>query len=196
MKKEEFLRLLESKLQGLPRKDIDDRLNFFSEIIDDKMEEGKSEEEAVAEVGSVDDIVLDIAKETPLTKLVREKIKPKREIRAWEIVFLILGFPLWFPLVLTFLILALVFYLLIWVLVLVAYTVEISFIASFFAGMFSFFTYIGSGTFHPLSLGCAIMGLGGALLMLFVCKIATIATLKLSNKILMRIKAAFIRKGE
>ena len=196
MKKEEFLRLLESKLQGLPRKDIDDRLNFFSEIIDDKMEEGKSEEEAVAEIGSVDDIILDIAKDTPLTKLVKEKIKPKREVRAWEIVFLILGFPLWFPLVLTFLILALVFYLLIWVLVLVSYTVEISFIASFFAGMFSFFTYIGSGTFHPLSLGCAIMGLGGALLMLFVCKIATTATLKLSNKILMRIKAAFIRKGE
>lgn len=196
MRKEEFLKTLENKLQGLPRKDIDDRLNFFEEMIDDKMEEGKSEEDAVLELGSIDDIVEDIAKETPLVKLVKEKIKPKRRIRAWELVLLILGFPLWFPLVLTFFILALVFYLLIWVLVIVVYAVELSLVASFVAGMIAFFAYLGAGGFHLISLGAAILALGGALLMLFVCKMATVATIKLSNKILMKIKAAFIRKGE
>lgn len=196
MKKEEFLSQLEKKLQGLPKADIDDRLNFFEEIINDKMEEGKTEEEAVSEVGSVDDIVEDIAKDTPLVKLVKEKIKPKRKVKSWEIILLILGFPLWFPLVLTFFILAFVFYLLIWVLVIVSYAVEVSMLASFIGGMIAFFAYLSTGNFHLISLGSAIMGLGGALLMLFVCKMATIVTLKLSNKILMKIKASFIRKGE
>ena len=196
MKKEEFLSQLEKKLQGLPKADIDDRLNFFEEIINDKMEEGKTEEEAVSEVGSVDDIVEDIAKDTPLVKLVKEKIKPKRKVKSWEIILLILGFPLWLPLVLTFFILAFVLYLLIWVLVIVSYAVEVSMLASFIGGIIAFFAYLSTGNFHLISLGAAIMGLGGALLMLFVCKMATIVTLKLSNKILMKIKASFIRKGE
>ena len=45
MKKEEFLTELRSKLNGLSKKEIDERINFYSEMIDDRISEGKSEEE-------------------------------------------------------------------------------------------------------------------------------------------------------
>ena len=48
MRKEEFLSQLESGLYGLPQADIDERLSFYAEMIDDRMEEGLGEEEAVA----------------------------------------------------------------------------------------------------------------------------------------------------
>ena len=124
MTKKEFLSSLRSKLQGLPPSDIDERISFYSEMIDDRMDEGKSEEEAVSEIGNVDDVVMDIAKDTPLVKLVKEKMKPKRRIRPWEIVLLVLGFPLWFPLLITFFVLVLVFWIVIWVLAIVTYVLE------------------------------------------------------------------------
>ena len=106
MKKQEFLTELRSKLNGLPKEDIDNRINFYEEMINDRMDDGKTEEEAVADIGSVDDVVRQIANDTPMLRLVAEKAKPKRALRAWEIVLIILGFPLWFPLVITSIVLA------------------------------------------------------------------------------------------
>ena len=80
MYKNEFLTELRNRLQGLPQDDLDNRINFYEEMINDRMDEGKSEEEAVAEIGSVDEVVTQIASETPLLKLVKEKAKPKRAL--------------------------------------------------------------------------------------------------------------------
>ncbi len=60
-------------------------------MIDDRMEEGLSEDEAVSAVGFVDEIVAQIVADIPLTKLVKEKTKLKKRLRAWEIVLLVLG---------------------------------------------------------------------------------------------------------
>ena len=47
MQKQAFLDALRSQLAGLPEAEINERLNFYSEMIDDRMEEGLTEEEAV-----------------------------------------------------------------------------------------------------------------------------------------------------
>ncbi|MBR5538496.1 MAG: hypothetical protein IKU61_01205 [Clostridia bacterium] len=54
MNKQEFLEELRKGLSGLPKEDVRERLNFYGEIIDDRIEEGLTEEEAVfgAFVGS------------------------------------------------------------------------------------------------------------------------------------------------
>lgn len=195
MRKEIFLNELRYKLKGLPEKDIEDRISFYSEAIDDRIDEGKSEEEAVAELGSIDDIVNDIAKETPLVKLVKEKVTPKRSLNAWEIVLLVIGFPLWFPLVLTALILCLVAYLLIWVLVIVTYSVEMGLIGSSIWGLVAFFGYLSSGTFNPVPLGIFVMAGGAAILFIYACIGATKGTFVLSKNIITSIKASFIKKG-
>ena len=50
MNKIEFMQKLKDGLAGLSPKDREEQLNFYSEMIDDRIEEGLSEEEAVAYV--------------------------------------------------------------------------------------------------------------------------------------------------
>ena len=98
MTKMKFLMSLHDRLSGLPRDDVEERLLFYSEMIEDRMEEGLSEEEAVAAIGTVDEIADQIISETPLMKLAKRKIKPKRRLRTWEIVLLAVGSPIWLSL--------------------------------------------------------------------------------------------------
>ena len=53
MNKQEFLTQMQKALSWLPQEDIEERIAFYSEIIDDHIEEGMSEELAIAEIGSV-----------------------------------------------------------------------------------------------------------------------------------------------
>ena len=120
MTKLEFLDKLQAGLLGLTESDAQERLNFYSEMIDDRMEEGLSEEQAVAQVGDVQVIVANILAEIPqnapvqadaeVVKQVIAKVEkpthhqatPKKEekkhMETWQIILLILGFPLWLPL--------------------------------------------------------------------------------------------------
>lgn len=194
MTKEEFINELRNKLVGLPKEELENRLNYYEEMIEDRMDEGKTEEEAVTEIGNVDDIAKQITDETPLITLVKEQTKPKRSLKVWEIVLLFLGFPLWFPLVLTGLILCFVAYLLIWVFVIVSYSIEFSFAVASIASLVGFLIYLGNGEVNLIALGLTIMCLGVAILFVFVCIAITKMTIKLSKTVLLKIKSAIIRK--
>lgn len=195
MRKEEFLKELRKQLSGLPKDDIDSRVEFYSEMIDDRIEEGKTEQEAINEIGSVDEIVNDIAKDTPFVKLIKEKVKPKRKLETWEIVLLVVGFPLWFPLATAALSVCLVGYFLIWVFDLASYVVELALGASGIGGLVVFFANIANGTTNYMALGISLMGFGGAFIFYWVCVAMTKGTFKVSMKITNKIKAAFIKKG-
>lgn len=196
MKKDEFLNELRNKLKGLTKSDIEDRISYYSEMIDDRIEEGESEEDATNNIGTVDEIVEQIATNTSLVKLVKEKTIPKRSLKAWEIILLILGFPLWFPILITGIVLAFTFYILIWVFVIVVYALELSLIAMALVGAVTFFAYLFDGSLNLIVLGSSILGLGGGILLSFVCIYSTKITLKLSKKIIIAIKMSFIKKGE
>lgn len=189
MRKDEFLKELERKISGLPKEDIKERLEFYSEMIDDRMEEGLSEEDAVKEIGSVDDVVSDIANDTPLFKLVKEKAKPKRKMKGFEILLLILGFPLWFPLLITGFVLTFVGYVLIWVLVIVVYAVELALIVSAAIGVVMIFVT----HFNLFYIAVTLVAIGAAILLFPLCKLVTIATVKLTKKIALSIKKKFVR---
>ena len=98
MKKKQFLSALQKKLSGLPKLEVEESLNFYSEMIDDRMEEGYVEDDAVSAVGSVDEISAQIIADTPLVKIAKERVKPNRRLKTWEIVLLILGSPIWLSL--------------------------------------------------------------------------------------------------
>ena len=76
MKKQELLEILRKRLSALPTREVEDRLSFLSETIDDRIEEGLSEEEAAAGIGPVKEIAAQIVAETPLTRLVKERVRP------------------------------------------------------------------------------------------------------------------------
>ena len=95
MTKEEFSAELRSELSGVPQEELSERIGFYMEMIDDRMEDGLSEEDAVADVGTVKEIAAQIFADLPMGKIVKEKIKPKRKLRAWEILLLAVGSPIW-----------------------------------------------------------------------------------------------------
>lgn len=80
MNKKEFLANLRNALSGLPQDEIEERLTFYAEMLDDRMEEGLSEEEAVLAAGPIDDIVKQVVAEVPLTKIAKERIRPKHQL--------------------------------------------------------------------------------------------------------------------
>ena len=120
MNKKKFLALLSKKLRKIPKEELAERLSFYSEIIDDRMEEGLSEAEAVSSVGNVEEIAAEITAELGVSTA-KEK-KRAETLRPWEIALVIIGSPLWFPLLLAFFIIT-------WSLIAVMWSVEIVFFA-------------------------------------------------------------------
>lgn len=112
MKKREFLVELRRRLRGIPKNELEESIKFYEEAIDDRVEDGLSEKEAVNALGSMDDIVDEIMSNTSLSKIIRGRIDNRKEKsgNGPMILFLILGFPLWFPLLITFIAVAFSFY--------------------------------------------------------------------------------------
>lgn len=109
MRKQSFLDALKKQLWALPEADQISSLEYYAEMIDDRMEEGLTEEEAVAAVGDMEEIVEQILTETPRPPAVVEKEQyppeqPKNgkkagSLKPWIIVLLVLGAPLWISLI-------------------------------------------------------------------------------------------------
>ena len=196
MLKQEFLNALRDKLSGLPQADIEERLIFYGEMIDDRIEEGRSEEDAVNEIGPVDEVVSQIVADTPLTKIVKEKIKPKRKMRAWEIVLLVLGFPLWLPLSIVAFVLVLVFYIVLWALVICLWAIEIALWACALAGLVGAVGLFATKQPIPAlaALGAAMVLAGLSIFLFFACKAGTVGTAKLARRIVHGIKRLFVGK--
>ena len=79
MNKQDFLAELRKGLSGLPQDDIEERLTFYSEMLDDRIEEGLSEEEAVSAAGTIDEIVAQTIADISLPKIARERLLPDRK---------------------------------------------------------------------------------------------------------------------
>lgn len=145
MNKREFLNSLGARLTGLPDEDAARYLDYYSEMIDDRIEEGMSEEEAVADLGSIESIFSSVIAETPMTKLVGEKLRKQSSLKGWHIALLVLGAPLWIPLLIALLAVIFAVFVTLFSLIVSAFAVVASFAA----------TAIGcaAGGFHALLSG-------------------------------------------
>lgn len=198
MCKQEFLAQLRQGLSGLPQEDIEERLTFYSEMLDDRIEEGLSEEDAVAQIGTVEKIVSQIMSEIPLTKLVKEKVKPKRALRAWEIVLLILGSPIWLSLLIAAAAVVLSVYAAIWSVMLSLWAVAVGTVACALGGLVIFAVFVWQGNVWQ---GAAMLGAGLAcagisILLFFGCKPATEGIVRLTKKIILWMKSRLVGEGE
>ena len=95
MNKQEFVSALSNGIKHINGCDVDERVSFYSEIIDDKIEEGMSEEDAVAQIGSVDDIVAQISAELGVTKPKITAKEPQKHSSALKTTLLVIGSPVW-----------------------------------------------------------------------------------------------------
>lgn len=198
MNKEEFLAALRQELSGLPQEDIEERLNFYAEMIDDRAEEGISQEEAVAEIGDPKDIAAQVIAETPLPKLVKERVRRKRRLKAWEIVLLAIGSPIWISLLIAAFAVILSLYITLWALIITLWAVEFALAVSAPACIAAavLFAAQGYGLSAAATLGAALFSAGISIFLFFGCRESSKGIIRLTKKIALGIKSLFIRKED
>lgn len=196
MNKNEFLATLRERLNGLPEEDIIKSIDFYGEMLDDRIEDGMSEEEAVSDLGNIEEIISQILSAVSLPKLVKEKVKPKRALKAWEIVLLVLGAPLWIPLLATVILTVLAIYLSVWSVIISLYAVDLSIAVSGLACIGVAVALLFDGQFVPAGVvfGTGLVCMGLAILLLFAFNMVTKGILWVSKKVLLGIKGLFIGK--
>ena len=115
----QFLRIrdlknLREKFPELSDFEAQERINFYSEMIDDRIEEGLSEEDAISAIGSVDSITSEVLEEMVIEEMSKapseeESVPPsapivkdaKKKLSATQITLLAVGSPLWIVLAVT-----------------------------------------------------------------------------------------------
>ena len=190
MKKKEFLAKLKRGLAGLPRKEISERLSFYDEMIDDRIEDGASEEDAVASIGDLSEIVSQIRADFS-----GARTEGKRKTGgpgAGTVLLLILGFPLWFPLLCAFGSILLSLYIVLWSFVLSLWAAVVSLGAGAIGGVFALgFSFLQGN----IPAGFALFGLGFvsaglAILLFYGC----LAISKIVLRIPLRVTSSLFRK--
>lgn len=169
MNKQEFLCEIRKGLKGLPEKDVEERISFYGEMIDDRMEEGKTEEQAVAETGTPDEIVSGIIADIPLSKIVQEKIRPKRSLKVWEITLFIFFSPILFSLLIAAIAVVFSLFTVLFSLAISLYAVDLAVAAASLYGLFSFVVISARGnpSVGAAFLGIAIFCIGAAILLFY-----------------------------
>lgn len=203
MNREEFLTALREGLNGLPQEDIDRSVDFYGEMIADSMEDGISETDAAAAVGPVQEIIAQIRSEAAPPKPTDTGEKQKRTLKAWEIVLLVLGSPVWLPLALTAVmllfvafLLVLMFYIMLWSMVIIFYAADLVFAAGAVAGVLGSLAYLplGNAAGGILFVGAGLVCAGFAILLFFGCNQVAKGVLWLGQKLADYIRSRFSKK--
>lgn len=198
MTKQEFLIRLRKGLSGLPQEEVEERLSYYEEMAEDRMEDGLSEEEAIAQIGNPEDIARQIIADTPLPKLVKEKIKPKKEMKGWELGLILLGAPIWLSVLIAIAAAVFAVYAALWAVIVALWAVEVGLCGGVIGGLASgiWFIYTGGSTLTGLAVaGVAIACAGLAIFMFFGYKAATKGMLVLTAKLSGRLKRRIVGKG-
>lgn len=192
-----FLEELRKELSFLPENDIEERLSFYGEMIDDRMEDGLSQEEAVAAIGSVEEIVSQVISDTPLSKIAKERLKPKIRLSFWTIFLIVLGSPVWLSVLISVFAVVFAVYASVWSIIISFWSVFVSLLASGFAltaASFIFF-FLEKGLTGLVSFGVGLICIGLSIFVFYGCKTATRGILTLTKKLAKAIKNGFVRRS-
>ncbi|MBQ8174107.1 MAG: DUF1700 domain-containing protein [Clostridia bacterium] len=198
MTKREFFADLRARLSGLSEADVRKSLDFYEEMIADRMEEGMGEEEAVAAIGTPAEIAERILSEMPLTAgTVKKSTRCEGGLRSpWVILLLVLGSPVWlslliavFAVILSLCAVGLAVFASLW-------AVFGSFVACAVGGVLggAYFIGIGSGLPGVAMIGAALLCAGLAILSFCGALVATKGVLWLVGQIGLGLTGCFAKK--
>lgn len=201
MNKQIFLEQLYHLLKDLPKAERQQHIDYYTEMIDDRVEDGLSEEEAVTALGSTADIAAQILGDMPA--------KPVRRFPAWMIALLVLGSPLWIVLILSAatvavslaVSLAAVYIALIvtlWATLAALYTADLGFLIGFLGGVTGGVFYLIQGITAPgiALLGGGLVCAGCTVLLFFLSNLLTRLLWRLTKWSALKIVGIFRRKGD
>ena len=193
MNKREFLNELRKGLSSLSETEIEERIIFYSEMIDDRIEEGLTEEEAVAAIGSVYEIIGQAVTEAPT-----EKPDKKRSLKVWEIVLLILGSPIWLSLAAAAFVVAVSLYISVWAVITSLWSVFGAFVGTAVGGIIGGIVLctVGKALNGITLIGGGLLCAGLAIFAFFGCKAASKGTVLLTKKFFVWLKGRIMGKEE
>ena len=195
MNKNEFLARLGELLSDASEVDTAPSLDYYGEMIDDLVENGMSEEDAVASIGTPDAIAFEICPDTAF-KRVTAKTKPKRSLSTTHIVLLIVGSPIWLSLLISAAAVVFSLYVSLWAVIISLCSVPISLAACALYGILSFVPYAIES---DIALGAIMLGGGiacaGLSILAFIGYNAlTRVAAVLTKKSFIGIKSLFVKR--
>lgn len=179
MMKKMFLDRLRNRLSHLPKEEQDERIAFYSEMIDDRIEDGLTEEEAVKSITSIDEITKEVitdievvdSKNTINKNTIKEKttkfVKDKK--KTSNVLLIVLGFPIWFPLLISFIAILFSLYVVGWAIIVSLWSVVVALGTSFIGGTILGIIYLFQGA-SAMLLGLSIACGGLAIFSFFGVK--------------------------
>lgn len=198
MTKYEFARALREALEGFPLEDTERSVDFYCEMIADRMEEGLTEEEAVAAVGAVEQIAAQIRSEGALNGSPQKSTPEKGVRKGWKVALLIVSSPVWLSLLVAAVAVVLSVYIVLWAAVISLYAAAASCVACGVAGLLGSCVYFSRNNLPGVafSAGAGLLCLGVAIFLMIGSVKATKALIWFTKKLPGIFKTCFIRKEE
>lgn len=168
MTKNEFLNRLSEELATLDSMERERMLQYYREIIEDRVEDGLSEDQAVEELEDIHEIAARILEEMgPQSVQASAPAQPEKKRSAFTTVMLVLGSPVWLPLLLSGGIVVLAVYVVVWALAISLFAMVASLGIAGIAGLLGFIVHLGThfwGGLFFFGAGLFCAGVGLALL--------------------------------
>ena len=144
----------------------------------------------------MDAIVSQITRDIPASKLVKQKLKPQRRLKTWEIVLLALGSPIWLSLLLALAAVAISLFVAVWAVIVAVWAVFLVTGASAVGCLVGGLVQICLAQWLP---GCTLIGTslvsaGLAIGQFFVSKYLTKCVTWMANQGISWVKSAFAKK--
>ena len=162
MTRDEFLDRLGELLACLPADQVEETKQFYAEAIADRMEDGMSEEEAVAAMGTPGEVAEATLDDLPAVPRAIARTRRRSTALLW--VLTIVGSPVWVPLLLAFAAVAVTVYLCIWLLALCVWIIAACFgaVGVTNLALMTVGVKLGLVPYAIAMLGCGVALLGGA----------------------------------
>lgn len=181
MTKNEFIAELSGRLSSFPRNEAEKSISYFSEIIDDKLDDGSSEEQAIESLGDMDDIVKNIMLDASFTAIIKTKAGEKKKRSTAGTVLLWVGSPLWLTLLIAAVAVFTAVYVSIWSVIIAVWSAMGTLAAT---GIACIPAAIVTMTYAPFNgifgLGAAFVLIGLSVFMFFAAKRITVWCIKLT----------------
>ena len=103
MTKDEYLSELRAGLAAFSKDEVDRAVSFYEEMVDDRVEAGVSEEEAVGSLEPPAEAAARIISEMPAVPRAAARLRSPETPRSWSVAFIVavvIGSPVWIPLAL------------------------------------------------------------------------------------------------
>ena len=194
MNKEEFLGALRRALGKLPSYEVEQTITFYAEMIDDRIEDGMSEQDAIRELGPIDAIAAQITAETPA--IPKAIAKANTGSRTLNIVLLAVFSPIWIPIAIALAAAALCVYFAIWLTVFALWLTVALLLLCGPIGIVGLIWCLANGYQLPALyiLGCGLAGAGLGLFSWFGVLAASKGLIRLTHSFANWVKGLFVKR--